>query len=847
VNRRLPLLALLFAASGFAGLVYEVLWLRGLGLLFGNTVLAASTTLAAFFLGLAVGAWRWGKRSARLDRPLRTYAVLEVAIAASVLPYFLLLPAYRAFYEPIYSALGGWPSGLTAVQFLAASAVLFPPAFFMGGTLPVVGQYLVRRSDQLGRTGSLLYALNTAGAAAGALCAGFYLPSALGYRASFGLAMAVNVAVAAVAYVIDRADPPAKPAKPTKAKKSRRPSATPFSATFPVPLPLLAFLSGFLTLGLEVLWTRMFSQVMQNSVYTFSAILVVFLAVLSLGGLLANLLARRKASTSTTLSTLLALAGIAAAASPFLFMDATDGMRYIGSGMPWPAYVTAVFVKVTLVLLVPGILAGAVFPYLAKAAESLADADAGPVLGSLAAWNTLGAVAGSVSAGFLVLPTVGLWAGLRLFGLAYLLVAGAMLARAQRTSWTAAAVPAVGLLLVITALDATRLPLVRVVNDDERLLETWQGSHGVVAVAERPSGLRIKVNNFYRLGGSAAAEHERNQALIPLMAHPDPKEVFFLGMGTGITAGAALSQPVDEIVVAELVPEVIDAAAKYFNDFSGGLFSDPRARVLAADGRNHLAGSSRRYDAIIGDLFIPWKQGSGSLYSLEHFRAVSRRLKPGGVFMQWLPLYQVSEEEFRIIARTLLEAFPEVVLWRGDFYANKPILGLMASNEPLELDPAAIVARGRRMSGRPDLPAFAVEAVTIPFYAGNLGRSRSVLGDGPINTDDRPVIEYGSPRSHRTARSAGNEDGWFTGAPLARLFARLAEETPLTEDPYLARLTSEQRGYVLAGRLYYERAVAKSEGDEALAEQRLAQFHLLIPTEFRPETAAADEGSAILE
>ena len=845
MRRNLPLLALLFAASGFAGLVYEVLWLRGLGLLFGNTVLAASTTLAAFFLGLAGGAWYWGERSAALPRPLRTYALLEVAIAVSVLPYFLLLPAYRALYEPIYSSVGAWPAALTAVKFLAASAVLVPPAFFMGGTLPVMGQHLVRRADQLGKTGSLLYALNTVGAAAGALCAGFFLPSAFGYRMSFGLAMTINLAVAAAAYAIDRGIEPAPAAKTGKKSKAKKPRAA--EEPFPVPLALPAFVSGFLTLGLEVLWTRMFSQVMQNSVYTFSAILVVFLAVLSLGGLLANGLARSKASTLTTLSTMLALAGWAAAASPFLFMDVTEGMRYIGSGMPWPAYLTAVFVKVTLVLLVPGVLAGAVFPYLAKAAEAAGGSDAGPVLGSLAAWNTLGAVAGSVSAGFLVLPTLGLWSGMRLFGLVYLLLAGAILARGLRTSWVAAAVPAGALLLVITALDPTRLPLVRVVNDDERVLETWQGSHGVVAVAERPSGLRIKVNNFYRLGGSAAAEHERNQALIPLMAHPDPKEVFFLGMGTGITAGAALSQPVDEIVVCELVPEVIDAASKYFNEFSNGLFSNPRVRILAADGRNHLAGSSRRYDAIIGDLFIPWKQGSGSLYSLEHFQAVSRRLKPRGVFMQWLPLYQISEEEFRIIARTLLEAFPEVVLWRGDFYANKPILGLMASNEPLELDPAAIVERGRAMSGRTDLPASSVEAVTLPFYAGNLGRSRSVIGEGPINTDDRPVIEYGSPRSHRTARSAAEEDGWFTGGPLVGLFKHLADETPLTEDPYLARLTGEQRGFVLAGRLYYEGAVAKSEGNQSLAEHRLAQFHALIPTEFRPETDAGDEGSASLE
>ena len=717
MSRSLPLLALLFAASGFAGLVYEVLWLRGLGLLFGNTVQAASTALAAFFLGLAGGSWLWGRRSATLTRPLRTYAFLELAIAVSALPYLLLLPAYRAAYEPIYSALGGSAGGIVAVKFLAAAVVLAPPAFFMGGTLPVMGQHIVERAEELGRKASLLYAVNTVGAAAGALCAGFYFPSIIGFGTSYGVAIALNVGVAGAAYWLDSV---ATHSKGVVARSSNR-RKKPKQHSRP-SLWAPAFFSGFLTLGLEVLWTRMFSQVMQNSVYTFSAILVVFLAVLSVGGLLASFLSRRSISSTTTLSILLTLAGLGAAASPFLFMDATSGMRYIGSGLPWPAYVTAVFSRVTLVLLLPGILIGAVFPYLTKAAEG--EGQPGSILGKLITLNTLGAVAGSVTAGFLILPTLGLWGGIRLFGLAYLLLAFLTVSRMPQASWLRLATPTAGLLLLFTTLDATRLPLLRITDSDERVLETWQGSHGVVAVVERPSGLRIKVNNFYRLGGTAAAEHEQNQALIPLMTHPRPDEVFFLGLGTGITAGAALRQPVREVVVCELIPEVIDAGATYFNSFANGRFTDPRVHILAADGRNHLAGSSRKYDAIVSDLFIPWKQGSGSLYSLQHFRTVSRRLKPGGVFMQWLPLYQVSESEFQIIARTLLEAFPEVVLWRGDFYPEQPILGFLASNEPLKLDPEAIAARGRAMSGRPDLAAASVQAVTLPFYVGNLGRAR---------------------------------------------------------------------------------------------------------------------------
>lgn len=832
------LLALLFAASGFAGLVYEVLWLRDLGLLFGNTAQAASTTLAAFFLGLTTGGWFWARRSAALERPLRTYALLELAIALSAAPFFLLVPLFEWLYEPLYSAVGESPAAFTAVKFLLAATVLAPPAFFMGGTLPVMGQHLVRRATDLGRTGAWLYAINTVGAAAGAFCAGFYLPQALGFTASYVLAMTVNFLVAAIAYRTDAAQPKRPVGDPARPKKAAKRGAKPVT-----PPWALAFFSGLLAIGVQVLWTRMFSQVMQNSVYTFSAILVVFLAVLALGGFLASALARRTRSAGATLLVLLTVAGLGVAVSPFLFMDATDGMRYIGSGLPWRAYVTAVFVRVTLVIFVPGVLLGAVFPYLMKAAEGAGSA--GAILGRLTALNTLGAAVGSVAAGFVVLPTIGLWGGLRLFGLGYLVIAMWSAVRLAQASQRWILAPAVALLLLFTAFDATQLPILRIVDKDERLLETWEGSHGTVAVVERPAGLRIKVNNFYRLGGSAAAEHEQNQALIPLMNHPNPKEVFFLGMGTGITAGAALRLPVENVVVCELVPEVISAGARYFNQFANGLFTDRRVSILAADGRNHLAGSNKKYDAVLGDLFIPWKQGSGSLYSLEHFQAVSRRLKPGGVFMQWLPLYQVSEEEFLIIARTMLEVFPEVVVWRGDFYAERPILGLMASNESLQLDPDVLVAHGRLMAGRPELAASSVEAVTLPFYAGNLGRSRGVLADGPVNTDDRPVIEHRSPVSHRSARSKESE--WFTGSSLVAFYTRLVAATPVGEDPYLARLDEAQRGYVQAGRLYFEGAVAKNAGDDALAAARLKAFYELIPLAFQPETDSGESGSRVEE
>ena len=168
------------------------------------------------------------------------------------------------------------------------------------------------------------------------------------------------------------------------------------------------------------------------------------------------------------------------------------------------------------------------------------------------------------------------------------------------------------------------------------------------------------MNNFYTLGGTGSIEHEQNQALLPLMTHPQPSKVFMLGLGTGITAGTALRHPVERLVVCEITPDVITAAAAYFEAPAGGLFSDPRAAVRACDARNHLLGTSARYDVIIADLFIPWRAGVGNLYSREHFRAARERLTGGGIFVQWFPLYQVSRREFDVVARTMLDVFEQV-------------------------------------------------------------------------------------------------------------------------------------------------------------------------------------------
>jgi len=273
-------------------------------------------------------------------------------------------------------------------------------------------------------------------------------------------------------------------------------------------------------------------------------------------------------------------------------------------------------------------------------------------------------VAGSLIAGFLLLPWLGLWGSLRATALLYL--AGAMIVAAGAGGRSARAlmlVPALGAILLFTVLDPTGLPRVSL-RPGEELLSVRESASGTVAVTQTDGVLELRLNGHYVVGGNGAITNDRRQAELPMLLYPQPRSVLFLGLGTGITAGAALFHPVERVTVAEIVPDVTAAAQEFFAPFANGVFTDPRAHIVAGDARMVLLADPQRYDVIVGDLFVPWHAGTGSLYTREQFQAVRDRLTADGVFAQWLPLYQLSWREFAVIAHTMLEVFPLVTVVR---------------------------------------------------------------------------------------------------------------------------------------------------------------------------------------
>ncbi len=822
--------SLLLFLSGFAALVYQVFWMRDLAIVFGNSAHAAAVDLAVFFAGLAAGAALFARFAPRVSNPLRTYGLLELGVAVSALLFFVLLDAYRWIYVPLYRQFSGSVPALVLVKSILALGVLGLPTMFMGATLPAMvqhGQQAQRRGRE-GRTQSSawLYGMNTLGATVGAFAAGFLLPPTLGFRGGYLLAVAANVIAGAAALLNSRAQSaiPDGPSLPRSADR-RRPAARADSVDLsPRLVAVLAFASGALSIGLEVVWLRMFAQVLDNSVYAFSAILVVALVAFALASLVAARMQIRRHPVGW-IGLVLALCGGAVAIQPPIFIAFTDGLTEVASG-GWIGYVTEVFGMAAIFVGAVGLVIGLVFPLLLRFTQ--APEAAGATVGRLVTINTAGAILGSLVTTFALFPTLGVWTTFAAIGAVYpalgVWVAWRPQGRAQRP---VAALMLAGAIVMVGV--STTLPRLRLDRDrGEHVLDLWEGSHGTVAVTESRDGRLLRMNNSYWLGGTVdRIERERIQALLPLLLHPDPKRVFFLGLGTGITAGEAVRHPVQHIVVCELVPEVVRASQEYFGAWTRGLAADPRVDIRVEDGRQYLAAADETFDVIVSDLFVPWHAGTGMLYTREHFETVRARLAPRGLFVQWLPLFQLNQRDFEVIARTLVAVFPHVVLWRGDFYSNKPIVGLVASSSPMRLDPARLISGARTLV--PGTTEAATLAAVLPYYVGNLSDGRAVLGPGALNTDQRPIVEYLSPLTQWTPRA--EEGSWFVSMPLVRFFARLRASAPLDRDPYLSALSFSQRRYIEAGTLYYRAIVARVRGEDEAAQADVAEVLDRLPAE----------------
>jgi spermidine synthase len=743
-ERRDPAFALVvacFVLSGFAALLYQTVWTREFAFVFGTSELAVATVLAAYMGGLAAGSALAGRLAARIRRPVLAYALLELAIAAAALGVPL---AIRGAQRIAVLWIGGAPEppdaagfALPAFYLVASFAILLVPTVFMGATLPLLARHAVRREEDLGPRVARLYAANTAGAVAGTLCAAFWLLPALGLRGTLHVGVATNAAVFAAAALLARAAPPLAAAAPAGAA----PDAPPRRALL---LPLM-LLSGAVSFANEVLWTRLLGHVLGGSVYAFATMLASFLVGIAAGSALASRWARSADAALLAFARVQVGIGLASLAA-FRGLDLLAGSGLVGNAVG----LAASAVIAGGVLLPVTLLVGATFP-LAVRALARVPADAAPASARVYAWNTVGAIAGAVGAGFFAVPRFGYEGTAALgAGLGFAAAASAALAippRARRTAAVAA------LLLGALALAPPGPPerLLRSSPLAPRPLEGEIAYFGVgrsatVIAIESEGGFRLRTNGLPEatiLPPGRARLDLTNQwlAALPSLARADVRRLLVIGLGGGLVL-EGLPDSVARIDLIELEPEVIEANRRLAGRRARDPLADPRLHLYQNDARGALELSDARWGGIVSQPSHPWTAGASHLYTREFFALARARLEPGGVFVQWMGLGFVDAELLRSLVATLADVFPHVQVLRPGTGAALLFAG---SEQPFDLPARLPAARERDARTLEALGLLTPEDVAAQVVLDDAGARRFAAG-APVSSDDRNLLQMRSPR-----------------------------------------------------------------------------------------------------
>lgn len=773
-ERRLVLFA--YILSGACGLVYEVVWMRRLSLTFGVTVFATSTVLASFMAGLALGSALVGRRIDRSSNPVRVYALLELGIGLYALAVPWIFEALEPLYVSVARALEGRFLLFNAARAAIAFAVLLVPTTLMGGTVPAIGRYLVARRGSVGWDVGLLYALNTFGAVAGCVAAGFVMVPALGMWGTTVAAAAMNVGLGAALLVFRVGARTA----PVPAAGAVAPAA-PWRAQPHARLAALVFaLSGFSALAYEVVWTRVLVVHLHNTTYAFSAMLAVFLAGLVLGDALVMRVYDRLRRPVLWLGLVEVLIGLSVVAAAFAYVGLSF---YPPVASSWGRAVLHMVMAAAVVLLPGALLFGTTFPIVARIVCGALETR-GRDLGVAYAANTFGAIAGSLAGGFLLVPFLGL-RGTMLFLAGLNLALGALcLAAAGGRRGLAAAVVALALIALPPVLvprtiffDALDHKILRLIYYHEGVTDTTGVWESII------DGQRIVTYGDMRgTAGTHTDRRNRLQGHLAHLLHPNPRTSLQIGFGVGNTlAAAALHPEVEQLDCAELSPHVRLTAPFFWTN--QGVLQDPKVRLIVDDGRNYLLRTRERYDVITLEPPDIYTAGVVNLYTEEFYRLAGDALADDGLLCQWIPAGEMPERELRMLVRAFLTVFPETTLWASG--RNAPLL-VVGTKRPLRIDAAELARRMADPRVQPDLARIGLRRPPALFrlYIAGPERVRAWVGDAPSVTDDRTVVDFTTPR----ALQSGYGFGYFRLGPnpeftahmvyLSQLWKRLRE--PIT-------------------------------------------------------------------
>lgn len=842
----------LFFASGVTGLIYEVVWIRMFGLVLGNTTYAISITLGAFFAGLALGSFYFGrfvdritvsnlqKTSTHLSdrkieniRMVRIYAFLELGIAISALLVGIGILHMQNLFVWINQLVDHSSTTIYLMRFILSFSILLIPTILMGATLPVLSKFLIRQYNEVKSGMGFLYGINTFGAALGCLLTGFYLIQAHGVKITIYTAVIINVIIAISVLSLEQIgffnvkanrknkrkyqETIAKGNCKTSLNKVRsaidndeyssKPllSPTPFST---IHIVLFGFgLSGFTSIAYEIIWARVLSSLFLNSIYSFTTMLVTFLTGLAIGSTIVSKLFNKKKNNALTLLGITELAiGLTTTLLIILFDKLPDiSIRFLsliqsGSFLTWNMNVFMEFCFSFMIMIMPCTLIGMTLP-LASQIVTKDMKFIGQSIGKIYSVNTVGGILGALIVGCFLIPKLGVkfselsMAGLNIcIGIIFFYCSGkiSQTSKTQGFSVKKIALPlfcvfTIGIGIFCAFID------VRAWNRKDELLYYNEDAAGSVSVTKEMDGnKKLIVNKKYTLGTSKAISLQKRMGYIPLLLHNNPQDVLVIGMGTGITLGAVSSYELTKAVnCIEVIKSVANASQHFFAEENNNVCKNKKTNIIIEDGRNYLLLNQKKYDVIISDLFVPYHAGAGSLYTKEHFELCKNRINSAGLFCQWLPLYQMSSSELKIICKTFVTVFPKATLWFCNFEKGL-ICGLIGTKDKLEID---ITSLNKIMSNYAirkqlkDAMIGSVEELLALFITDDVGL-RSFTNGFSINSDNYPIIEFLAPKNIYEFQ----KNKWSESSIKKSNMENMFNDIKITQSPQLLKTVNSHVG-----------------------------------------------------
>lgn len=746
----LPLLVLLFVGSGCAALIYEIVWFQMLQLAIGSSAVSLGVLLATFMGGMCLGSLLLPHKVSPSEHPLRVYAKIELGIAACGIVILFLIPLADRLYEAVARF------GMTGIvpRAIFASLCLIPPTLLMGASLPAIARWVETTPSGISWLG-FFYGGNIVGAVLGCLLAGFYLLRVYDMGVATYVAVAVNVVVGLVAWLLAR-NAPYSPSSHVNV-------TSPEPGTHKRAVFVVIAISGMCALGAEVIWTRLLALMMGATVYTFSIILAVFLVGLGLGSSAGALLARdtTRARNALGWAQLLAAGGIAWTA--YMLADSLPywPVNSLLSSSPWYTFQIDL-ARSFWAVLPPALLWGASFP-LAMGAVSTPGQDSGQVAGQTYAANTVGAIFGALLFSVIFIPWLGtqqsqrLLIGLAVFA-ALIALAPMLLQSFRGTKNTVAAALVIvslgGAIALIRGLSP--VPWISLAYGRRAITTTsageplyiGEGMNSSIVISELPGGQR-----YFHVSGKVEASTEtfdmrlqRMLGHISALAHRDPKSVLIVGFGAGVTAGSFTTYPsINRIVICEMEKLIPPAATQYFAQENYGVLNDKRTEIHYDDARHFVLTTSEKFDIITSDPIHPWVKGAATLYSKEYFETAKQHLNPGGVITQWAPLYESDSDTVRSEIATFFEVFPNATIWANNVDGQGYDVVLLGQAEQTKIDVDQV-------QQRLDSNAHAQESLNdvgignaVDLFANFAGRAsdlRPWLTGAQINRDLNLRLQY---------------------------------------------------------------------------------------------------------